>query len=378
MATTVGQHQVAVFTTPVNGAAIDADPVRNNDLANRAGHNAHDSDSGVHLQSSTLAARPLAGVAGRKWMTVDASVVRIWYDDGTAWNEIGNFANVDLINQGLIRFYEQTANGTNYVALQSAANVASNVTWTLPNADGTAGQILSTNGSGALGWSTLVDYQSFTTSGTWTKPSNISANAVVRVLIWGGGGGGASYDTSSAYSGAGGGGGGCVEAWFLASALGATESVTIGTGGTGGTGVNSGGNNGGNSDFGGLVTAYGGAGPSTFIATGPGGGAGIAGYLAGSGGGADGTVYGGGAAGNFSNISGSNIGGDSYYGGGGGSNSFATTTGGVSVFGGNGGYGSVGNRDGIAPGGGGAGGNVTDSKPTGNGARGEARVWVFG
>jgi hypothetical protein len=32
--------------------------------------------------------------------------------------------------------------------------VASNITWTLPNADGTSGQVLSTNGSGTLSWAT--------------------------------------------------------------------------------------------------------------------------------------------------------------------------------------------------------------------------------
>lgn len=52
--------------------------------------------------------------------------------------------------QGRVRLYEDTDNGTNYVELQGAANIASNVTFTLPSADGTNGQVLQTNGSGAL------------------------------------------------------------------------------------------------------------------------------------------------------------------------------------------------------------------------------------
>lgn len=44
------------------------------------------------------------------------------------------------------------ADSSNWVAFQAAATVASNVTWTLPDSDGTNGQILSTNGSGVLSW----------------------------------------------------------------------------------------------------------------------------------------------------------------------------------------------------------------------------------
>jgi len=49
-----------------------------------------------------------------------------------------------------LRFDEATDNGTNYVKIQSPTSVSSNVTFTLPGADGSNGQILSTNGSGVL------------------------------------------------------------------------------------------------------------------------------------------------------------------------------------------------------------------------------------
>jgi len=55
---------------------------------------------------------------------------------------------------GAARFYEDTDNGTNYTGLQAAASIASNVTFTLPNADGTNGQVLQTNGSGVLSFTT--------------------------------------------------------------------------------------------------------------------------------------------------------------------------------------------------------------------------------
>jgi len=55
-------------------------------------------------------------------------------------------------NPQQLRFMESTAGGTNYTAFQASATMAANVTYTLPNADGTAGQVLSTNGSGGLSW----------------------------------------------------------------------------------------------------------------------------------------------------------------------------------------------------------------------------------
>ncbi len=51
---------------------------------------------------------------------------------------------------------EDSDNGTNYVALKAPDTIGSNVTWTMPNADGSANQVLETDGSGALGWSTVT------------------------------------------------------------------------------------------------------------------------------------------------------------------------------------------------------------------------------
>ena len=58
--------------------------------------------------------------------------------------------DVTLNAQSDLRFAD--ADSSNWVAFQAPATVTSNVTWTLPAADGTTGQILSTNGSGVLAW----------------------------------------------------------------------------------------------------------------------------------------------------------------------------------------------------------------------------------
>lgn len=60
--------------------------------------------------------------------------------------------NVQLNAQNDLRFAD--ADSSNYVAFQAPETVASNVTWTLPNADGSNNQILTTNASGILAWTT--------------------------------------------------------------------------------------------------------------------------------------------------------------------------------------------------------------------------------
>lgn len=55
-------------------------------------------------------------------------------------------------NTSSIRFSELAANGSNYVALKAADNIAADIVWTLPSTDGAAGNVLTTNGSGLLSW----------------------------------------------------------------------------------------------------------------------------------------------------------------------------------------------------------------------------------
>lgn len=55
-----------------------------------------------------------------------------------------------------LRFLEDSDNGTNFVGLKAADNLAASTTYTLPTADGTSGQVLQTNGSGTLSWSTAT------------------------------------------------------------------------------------------------------------------------------------------------------------------------------------------------------------------------------
>ncbi len=55
-------------------------------------------------------------------------------------------------NTGELRFNELSAGGSNYVGFKAPDTLAANKIWTLPGADGTNGQILTTDGSGNLDW----------------------------------------------------------------------------------------------------------------------------------------------------------------------------------------------------------------------------------
>ena len=55
---------------------------------------------------------------------------------------------------GFVQIREASANGSNYVQLSAPASLTSSPNFTLPSADGTSGQVLTTNGSGTLSFTT--------------------------------------------------------------------------------------------------------------------------------------------------------------------------------------------------------------------------------
>ncbi|MGE5084970.1 MAG: tail fiber domain-containing protein, partial [Bacillota bacterium] len=89
--------------------------------------------------------------------------------DGSGNVGIGTTAPGSTLDvNGALRLEGSTSG---YAGLQAPAT-AGNVTWTLPSADGTAGQILQTNGSGTLAWVNPAYSSQWTTSGTKIYYSN--------------------------------------------------------------------------------------------------------------------------------------------------------------------------------------------------------------
>lgn len=99
-------------------------------------------------------------------------------------------SNLQIGSQGDLRFGD--SDNSNWVAFQAPATVASNVTWTLPSADGTSGQFLSTNGSGTLSFSTVTSpaqaggaliVNTTTVNTSYTVPSGSNAFSVGPITI---------------------------------------------------------------------------------------------------------------------------------------------------------------------------------------------------
>ena len=236
------------------------------------------------------------------------------------------------------------------------------------------------------------NYQTFTSDGTWIKPST-TAFSVTYVMCWAAGGGGGAHAT-----GGGGGGGAFVDAWLPTSTLAATEAVTVPAGGA----INT---VGGNATFGSWLTAYGGgAGVNGAGGGGSGGGGamgkGITGTTTTGGHGNNGTANGGGAggasgsSGGYSVVGGGGgggsgsvgVGGYSYFGGGGGSGgNNSQASGGETIYGGGGGGGGAAHTGGTSKfGGAGGAATVAGSARGGGGGRNaaggraECRVSTFG
>jgi hypothetical protein len=101
---------------------------------------------------------------GEQWLDTSSSryVFKIW--DGTAWRtEDGEFVNASgdtmtgalvMDNQQPVRFRETTVNGTNFIAIQAPASVASDRTLTLPDVTGT---IVSTGDTGSVTSTMILD-----------------------------------------------------------------------------------------------------------------------------------------------------------------------------------------------------------------------------
>jgi hypothetical protein len=131
---------------------------------------------------------------------------------------------------------------------------------------------------------TEPNVQEFSGSGTWNKPTNKPSSAMVLIQCVGAGGSGGRAGEDD--GGGGGGGGAFAYRWLQLSAMGDTETVTIGAGGTAKTADDTDGAAGGNTTVGSLITCYGGGGGEGITTQGGGGGGGGGWMSAGTNGGA--------------------------------------------------------------------------------------------
>ena len=97
--------------------------------------------------SSSPAQLKIRNGANNAWIVVSSDVTAT--NLGLAALSGATFTgDVTMNAQSDVRFAD--SDSSNYVALQGAATIGSNVTFTLPSSDGSANQVLKTDGSGAL------------------------------------------------------------------------------------------------------------------------------------------------------------------------------------------------------------------------------------
>ena len=125
------------------------------------------------VSNNSSASEPSTKYAYQMWYETDTNNWYMRNADNDAWitlatfnqtNDTVNFIDCSIVTPlavtgsasagAEIRLPEDTDNGANYVALKSPNALGGNVTFTLPTADGSSGQVIRTDGSGNLSFVT--------------------------------------------------------------------------------------------------------------------------------------------------------------------------------------------------------------------------------
>ena len=123
-----------------------------------------DASGGADLGSTSLEWGDLYIADDKKIYLGSDQDVSIEYDeDGNNTTAVVAAGGVSFAPHGTgtgngteLRFQELAANGANYVGFKGPDSISSNEVWVLPNADGTDGQFLKTDGSNALSWGSVA------------------------------------------------------------------------------------------------------------------------------------------------------------------------------------------------------------------------------
>lgn len=162
--------QAAGLTTTINGISSNITPASGT-VSNILGYNAAGTPVYQSLSSLTLPAWNLTGntgtTAGTNFLGTTDAVDLVF--------KTNNTERLRLTSGGVLRLAGTTSG---YVGLQAAA-AAGTTTYTLPAADGTSGQVLTTNGSGTLSWSTASGGGG---GSGWSLTGNSSTNPLTNFL----------------------------------------------------------------------------------------------------------------------------------------------------------------------------------------------------
>ena len=237
------------------------------------------SSGAITIKDAGVANAELANMAANTVKVRDANssgvpsdkalaTTQILIGDGTGFTAAALSGDVTMTNAGAVTIAANSVDGT-MIAIGSDAQgdvMYYNGTNWARLGYGTDGHFLKTQGASANpAWAAaggsggLASVQTFTSSGTWTKPADITS---VRVEVRGGGAGGGGIGTTSGVMAAGGGGQGGYATEFIDVSGTSSETVTVGAGGAGGVGASNG-SAGGTSSFGSFCSATGGGAGTT-------------------------------------------------------------------------------------------------------------------
>lgn len=147
----VSGQDYSKWTAQAGATTVGSAPISGTFAFRAAAVNSLTVPSDFHLQMTNL-----AGTLGERFSVSSEGVAKVFGQE------------LQLIDTG----------GTNYTGWKSPASVTSTGTYTLPAADGTTGQVLTTNGSFVLSWTTTSG------SGANTSLSNLSAVAINASLTF--------------------------------------------------------------------------------------------------------------------------------------------------------------------------------------------------
>lgn len=133
---------------------------------------------------------PAAPPASTQLVTSDAAGVFSFTTGIGTGNSSLSLGLVELINQGVVRFYESSSNGTNNISFAAPNNLSNTFSYTLPTAfPPSTGFILSSSSTGELSWISSSSGASgannliqFATNGLLNSNSNLSFNPSTNLL----------------------------------------------------------------------------------------------------------------------------------------------------------------------------------------------------
>lgn len=103
------------------------------------------------------------------------------YYDGSSWTKIANYLDRKLALTGgtltgdlVLNTLLKLKGASNYVTLKASSSLATDLTFTLPTSYGTSGQVLTTDGSGNLSWTTVTTTDGTVTSVSGSGPISVS------------------------------------------------------------------------------------------------------------------------------------------------------------------------------------------------------------